>query len=73
MGSSVLLKTFFRVWKVEKIVWKFQSEKISEKRNESHEDITGRNKTVLIYKQYNYIYYKYKKCVDIIKIYKRIQ
>ena len=40
MGSSVLLKTLFRVWKVEKIVWKFQSEKISEKRNERHEDIT---------------------------------
>ena len=68
MGSSVLLKTLFRVWKVEKIVWKFQSEKISEKRNERHEDITGRKKTVLIYKQYNYIYYKYKNYVDITKI-----
>lgn len=58
MGSSVLLKTFFRVWEGEKIVWKFQSQKISEKRNESHQDITGRNKTVLNYKQYNYIYCK---------------
>ena len=55
MGSSVLSKTFFRVWEGEKIVWKFQSEKISEKRNESHQNITGRNKTVLNYKQYNYI------------------